>query len=471
MPQVSVAPWQFLALNNPYRHFAMFGGVATGKTYTGSHWSIEELKRRPQDKGFIGANSYDQLSQATLAEFFYWLQKYGFDFVVDRKPPPQWNSQHKFKDYNNITTIRYRDVSVTVFTRVLSDGNPLRGIEFSWYWLDESRDTPQNTHDIVLSRIRESPDPRGLITTTPNGEDWSYQRFVRNGNTTARDYGSMHVRTEESVNAGIITRTYYDDMRKAYSPMMAAQELDALHVNVAGGRAYYATGEHNKRYRAPWGDRFPNPERPLILGCDFNYSPSPHIWVVGQQGPGDWKGPRGEWGDQCIHWFQEIAHVEYSTPEMANVVAVQFPRFFIKVFGDASGNRGTTSNAGQHDYNQIAKVFADHGIMFTIDADQSNPMVRDRVENLNAKSKNALGQTHMTYNPFGCPNLDADFRLVGWKKTVMAGRAKLDDGGDLQRTHAADGAGYAVWKVLPPGHRGQLVGHIESPILRVTREI
>ena len=63
---------------------------------------------------------------------------------------------------------------------------------------------------------------KGLLTSTPAGEDWSYQRFVRNANFEEKMYGSMHVRTIEAVHHGHLTQKYYDTMRASYSPLMAA---------------------------------------------------------------------------------------------------------------------------------------------------------------------------------------------------------------------------------------------------------
>ena len=206
---VSVAPWQLVSLYNPYEHFAMFAGVATGKTYTGSHFAIKMVQEHPDKTGLVGANTYDQMTQATLRELLYWLDFYNIDFVIDRRPPEGWGIRKQFKRYGNILTIRTPNGAATVFTRTLSKPNALRGIEISWYWIDETRDTPANTHDVLLSRMRESSFRKGLITTTTNGEDWSYKRFMNTSRLSNKYlYGSMHVKTSESVAAGIITQDY-----------------------------------------------------------------------------------------------------------------------------------------------------------------------------------------------------------------------------------------------------------------------
>lgn len=453
------APYQYAALTNPYQHFAFFAGIASGKSFTGAHFSIKMITERPELTGFIGANTYDQMNQATLRELFYWLTHYGFEYVVDRMPPVHWGVPKSFKDYHNILSVRNPRTGrvTTVFTRILSDGDPLRGVEFSWYWLDESRDTPQQTHDIILSRMREDDMVKGLITTTTNGEDWTYNRFVK-GNHGDNLYGSMHIPTIESVKLGIITQNFYDTLRRSYSPLMAAQELDAQHVNVKGGRAYYAAGDHNRKRVAPWGERRPNRDRPLVVGCDFNFNPAPCVWMIGQTGPGRWS--------EHIHWFSEIALTEHGSREMAVSLMARYPGFFYRIYGDASGMRGTTSNAGEHDYMQIADELNKAGALYSLDVEQHNPKVKNRIENMNAKFKNGLGEVTQTYDPDQCPLFDGDVKMVGWKKLTagLSNQGRLDDGGDHMRTHATDGAGYAVWKLFPPLGSAHIVAPLVSDI-------
>jgi hypothetical protein len=255
----------------------------------------------------------------------------------------------------------------------------------------------------------------------------------------------MHVRTIEAVNAGILTRPYYDTMLQSYSELMIAQELDALHVNVLGGKAYYAASDTNRRRRAPWGFQYPDPSRPLIVGCDFNFDPAPHIWMIGQLSPDAKK----------IHWFRELVGTRASTVDMTMKLILSF---HYRVFGDRSGARATTSNAGKPDYDQMAATFQDHECSYSIDTDQgNNPLVRNRVENMNRLFKNGIGEITQTYDPEGCPHFDGDVKNVGWKQNTNKGQGKLDSHGDVKRTHASDGAGYACWKLFPPQRRGRII--------------
>lgn len=452
---ISLAPYQIAAINNPFDHFCFYAGISAGKTRTGAQWAINRMKEDPRQTGFIGSNTFDQLSQATLRELFYWLDHEGIEYVIDRQPPPHWNWPRQFKKYQNILSVRIpkwgRWWVVTIFVRTLSDPDALRGIEFTWYWIDETRDTAEYTHDVILSRTRESERARGFVTTTTNGEDWTHKRFIRGASRTSRMYGSMHVPTYEAVKAGFISQHFYDTLRRTYSPLMAAQELDAQHVNVFGGRAYYAASERNRARVAPWGAYRPDPNYPLIVGCDFNFSPAPCTWMVGQL------GPHSPW-EEHIHWFGELSMVETGTVTMTRALVGQYPDFHYRVFGDASGNKGTTSNMGETDYILMANTFNELNVTYSIDVDQSNPRVKDRVETMNASLLNAMGEVRQTYNPDMCPLFDGDLKTVGWKN------GKLDSMGDPMRTHASDGGGYAVWKLLPIGAQASLVGNVASVV-------
>lgn len=454
--RAKITDYQAAVLYNPFEHFAFIGGVATGKTFTGSHWAINRMFERPDLTGLIGANSYDQLSQATLRELFYWLDHYGIEYVADQRPPREWGlTRRVFKSYSNILSCRIvPDVITTVFTRVMGDANPLRGTEFSWYWIDETRDTPNETFKVILSRLRESPDyRRGLITTTANGEDWLYESHITGAKLGLR--GTMHVQTAASVHCNVISQEFYDMLRASYDPLFAAQELDAEHVDVLGGRAYYAFSSKNS-VPCPWGDMHPDPSRPLVVGCDFNYDPAPMVWEIGQL------GPEGTQWEDHIHWFDELAQRQASTRQQTQSLIQRYGQdFYYQCFGDASGGRGTTSNAGEHDYSQMLEEFDEAGCRRSIDYDQGNPRVVERVANMNRLAKNSLGRIAMTYDKQKCPHLHADVRKVGWRKTLQ-GKGKLDDKGDHNLTHAGDAVGYAVWKLLPMIRRGDMPHHVPA---------
>lgn len=433
-----IPEYQQAALLNPFVHFAFVGGIATGKTFIGAHWVIRMLFENPGKTGFIGANSYNQLSTATLQEVFTWFNEYGLDYVVDKQPPKDWQQPKRFKSYENIISVRYRvkgkQYVSYIFTRVLSGADNLRGITFTWAWTDELAFAPEKAHNVILSRLRQTKGYfRTLATTTTNGENWFYNRYVKN---QSRLYRTMHVPTYWSVDAGIISKEFYDSLLSSYSKNLADQELFARYVNALEGRAYYSATKANKSSICPWtGSPYPDINYPLEIGCDFNYSPAPMVWTISQKSPD---------GDQC-HTFFELSEVECSSYDMAKRLAAQYGDFFLRIHGDASGTRGTTSNAGKTDFDYIGEALAEEQCIYSIQTKKANPPVRERVDNFNRLLCNGAGEISYTYNADACPLLDADMRGVGWTQ-----QGKLTGNGNVLLTHSSDGTGYMLMDVFPP---------------------
>jgi len=410
----------------------MLCGIAVGKSFTGAHFVIKMMTEHPEMTGLICANTYSQLSQATLAELFLWLDRYGFEYLIDKKP--KWKGTRLFKSYENVLSVRINNTVAHAFTRVMSNADALRGLNLSWAWLDETRDTPENTHDVVMSRMRETHGfQRSLITTTTAGEDWCWKRFFQGADGI--NFGYVRAKTIQMVEAGIIAQSFYDSMRAAYSPQVAAQELDAEFVSVLEGRAYYSADASNEEHN------YQPDDFELFVGMDFNFSPAPCAWVVGQIAQ-----------DGIVHCFDEISAKEISTFEMARRLATKYPDHHLRIFGDASGNRGTTSNAGQTDYSQISEVLQAAGVSFSIDVNQANPLVKDRVENMCRLLHDGNNKLTLKYDPIYCPLLHNDLRKVQWKN------GKLSGNGDNDLTHAADGLGYAMFKLLPPRSGKNVMG-------------
>lgn len=430
--------YQSAALLNPFVHFAFVAGVASGKTFIGVHWVLLMIWSNPGKTGFVGANTHDQLSTATLQELFLWFNEYGIEYVSDKMPPKEWKAPKRYKKYDNVISLRYtingKEYISYIHTRVMSGANNLRGITITWAWMDELAFAPESAHNVVLSRLRETKGYfRTLATTTTNGENWFYKRYVIN---KSKIYRTMHVPTLLSVEAGIISPEFYESLLSSYSENLAQQELFAKYVNILAGRAYYAATKDNEKHLCPWsGSAYPDPEYPLEIGCDFNYSPAPMVWTISQKSPDGTK----------IHTFKEISATECSSEDMAHTLVSAYGDFYLRIYGDASGVRGTTSNKGKTDFDYIGQVLGESGCMYNIDADQMNPRVVARVENQNRLLRNGAGEVTHTYNPDACPLFHGDMRKVGWNQ-----QGKLTGNSDVLLTHASDATGYMLMKVFPP---------------------
>lgn len=121
----------------------------------------------PRVRGFIGANTYDQLSGATLKNCYevwrtiYGLTEYGKEnpagtFVVDKKPPPHFQQFIKLRSYKNVMCFWNGAI---VILGSLDNYAAHDGKEFGWAHLDETKDTKEEAvKDVITGRLRQ----RGL---------------------------------------------------------------------------------------------------------------------------------------------------------------------------------------------------------------------------------------------------------------------------------------------------------------------
>lgn len=140
-------------------------GQGAGKTENIGVQSADFISQFPEVRGFIGANTYLQLSQSTLNKAFNaWSRYYGWEeydkthapggfYVIDKKPPPHFKRFERLKKYNN--TISFANGCI-VYTGSLDNFKAHDGKEFGWAHLDETKDTKKEalTH-VILARLRQ----------------------------------------------------------------------------------------------------------------------------------------------------------------------------------------------------------------------------------------------------------------------------------------------------------------------------
>lgn len=145
-------------------------GMGSGKTHLSGVLSYNFISNYPTVKGFIGANTYDQLNTSTLYRVkAVWQEEFGLventHYVCGRKPPQNFTvTGHHFDSYNNI--ISFINGAV-IFQGSLENAKSHEGKEFGWAILDETKDTrEEDVKEVILMRLRE----HGL---TVHGEAWN----------------------------------------------------------------------------------------------------------------------------------------------------------------------------------------------------------------------------------------------------------------------------------------------------------
>ena len=113
--------------------------------------------------------------------------------------------------------------------------------------------------------------------------------------------------------------------------------------------------------------------------------------------------------------------------------------------GDATG-KATQRTSNKSDYDIIKMVLREANITFTDRTPEANPSIKDRVNVVNTRLKNAQGEVEMFVHRENCPKLKHDLERVGWKFNADY---VLDSGKDKMLTHSSDGIGYAVHALTP----------------------
>jgi len=132
-------------------------GVGSGKTYIIGFLSGYFIKYFPEVPGFIGANTYMQLSQSTLFRVkVVWEEIYGWkenqDYVISKRPPKAYERNLEFTDYRSIVSFKSGAV---VFVGSLDNAKAHDGKEFAWAFLDETKDSrEEDVKDVIQARLR-----------------------------------------------------------------------------------------------------------------------------------------------------------------------------------------------------------------------------------------------------------------------------------------------------------------------------
>lgn len=140
-------------------------GQGGGKTECAGVVSGQLISKFPKASGFIGANTYVQLSDSTLKRIrTVWKEKFGWtewskdnprgSYVVDKQPPAHFDTtDHEFDTYRG--KICFKNGTV-VFKGSLDNYMAHDGKEFGWAVLDETKDTKEEAvKEVITGRLRE----------------------------------------------------------------------------------------------------------------------------------------------------------------------------------------------------------------------------------------------------------------------------------------------------------------------------
>jgi phage terminase large subunit len=390
MIQVSLTAKQAEFLTSDSFAGLFAAGVGSGKSFIGSHWAKEKTSLEPTTKGFIGANTYNQLRNATLATFFSVLDEHNF--------------RYRYNQQRNIISVN----GTTIYAYSLDNYQNIRGIEFGWAWLDETRDTERAAFDVVLGRLRDRRAKKREIrlTSSPCGFNWLYDYFA--GPNKKPGYSMIQGSSFENP---FLPEGYVESLKDSYDEKMYQQEVLGHFVSTNVGQVYYAfKRDANIKTLAR------DVTQRLMIGMDFNINPLSAV-VFQCVGPE-------------IRVLDEIVLMSSDTDAMGRHILAKYGP--VRVIPDSTGKRKQTSSKGLSDH-QILKDLG-HEVVYN-----ANPARFDRYVCVN----NLLEKGRLLIDP-KCKTLIADLEKVTYRHGTTE-----PDASDKSLTHMSDALGYGCWFCFP----------------------
>jgi hypothetical protein len=395
------------AVNREKRFIAAVAGRGSGKT---------ELARRFVALNLSFKRDYDPIYAYCMPTFAQ-ARKVAWYPLLDLIPS-SWIAHNGINKSESSVTTRFGS---TLYIVGMDKPHRLEGLQLDGCILDESSDqkpgifartiVPMLTHRQGWCWRIGVPKKNGVGRV-------EYRTFFEQGLEPDSEIASFHWKSSE-----ILTPQQLAEVKSQLDPQEYAEQFEAQWID-AGGSVYHNYSRENildVRY---------DPNKRIIVGCDFNVSPM--AWVLCQQ-----REPN------TLQVFDEIFLRDANTQKTLDFLHSRYSSHnsdwtFI---GDASARARKTS-ANRTDYLIIKNDirFGNKRVLFP----GKNPKVQDRVACVNAALCNAAGEYRLHIHP-RCKKLLNDFMIVSYKE----GKTEVEnyDGTDIG--HTVDALGYAVHKLMP----------------------
>ena len=212
------------------RYSAFIGGIGSGKTFSGIIRGLA-MSQQPRvgmhgPRGLIAAVSYDVLMDVVLPEFEEICD--GTDLLVN------YAKSRKVAEMKGGGSILFRS---------LDRPNWMRGLQLSWFYLDEGRHLSKGAWDVLVGRMRQPGyEHAGWVCSTPNGYDWMWELFHEDSPDQRNKYTWFHAPTTS--NAAHLDDDYIPDLEANYSDrdgkltLFGRQEILGEFVGVTEGAVF-----------------------------------------------------------------------------------------------------------------------------------------------------------------------------------------------------------------------------------------
>lgn len=334
----------------------------------------------------------------------------------------------------------------------------LRGDGLDFVVLDEFANMSPQAWTEVLRPALSDRLGRALFIGTPKGRNHFYE--LHESAQTQANWAAFQFTTEQG---GYVSAEELENAAHELDERTYDQEFRARFTNQGSGIVYYAF-DRNRHVR-PLAY---HPRHPLFWALDFNTNPL--CSVIGQMINGrvyileelilpDSNTPAAceEFIVRTRKWLKAPSIPE-PPPDMNAAQAeilfqlqqeLQAGVLNLYIYGDSSGAQRNTS-ASRTDWQIVKDFFGRHSDQYhaSFRISKANPLVKDRVNCVNAVLRNYAGEHRLLIAP-ACRHLIKDFEQVCWKADPYGNPTADLDKSDPMRTHVSDALGYMVAQEFP----------------------
>jgi len=330
----------------------------------------------------------------------------------------------------------------TICLRGADRYDSLRGDGLDFLVLDEYASIAAEAWTEVLRPALADKLGRALFIGTPQGHNHFHELVER-----AATMSDWKVFQHTTAQGGNVTPGELESAAKELDERIFRQEFEGSFVNMGVGRAYYAFDREHNVGNLRFSHRFE-----LCWAIDFNVSALCSVLAQVHNG--------------AIFVLEELILPDSNTlaacEEFLSRTAKwsSGSRIPVSIYGDASGDQRKTS-ASRTDWQIVKEFFGRHTDRFEVrgfHVPSANPLVKDRINCVNAKLRNSVGQ-HSLLVDRSCKHLIQDLEQVSWKVDPYGNPMGTLDKSDPKRTHASDALGYLIAREFPMRPmRGEMSG-------------
>lgn len=259
---------QEVFVHNRHRASAFIGGLGSGKTFAmlarGLRMSTQPKAGFWGPRGCFAAINYPVLKDVVLPQFFELMD--GSDLLLDYVKSEKKALLVPFNEDGepDRRLVRKDGLGATeVLFRSLDQPNWMRGLELSWYGIDEGRHLTREAWDVLWGRLRQKGyQHAGWVCSTPNGYDWMYDLFHPDSKKKLKDSEWYGAPTMD--NRRHLGDDYIDSLMATYEGRFLRQEVYGEFVGVVDGAVFFAFDRQRHSGRVDY-----NPNAELYSFWDF----------------------------------------------------------------------------------------------------------------------------------------------------------------------------------------------------------